>query len=55
MRMLHHAAWIAQRWADPAFPAAFPWFGGQRFWEDQVLGLREQTALLDEPPLRLVP
>ncbi len=55
MRMLHHAAWIAQRWDDPAFPAAFPWFGGQRFWEEQVLGLREQTALLDEPPLRLVP
>ena len=55
MRMLHHAAWVAQRWNDPAFPAAFPWFGSQRFWEDQVLGLREQTALLDEPPLRLVP
>lgn len=55
MRMLHHAAWIAQRWDDPAFPVAFPWFGGQRFWEDQVLGLREQAALLDEPPLRLAP
>ncbi len=23
-RMLNHAAWIAQRWSDPAFPRAFP-------------------------------
>jgi Ser/Thr protein kinase RdoA (MazF antagonist) len=27
LRMLHHAAWVAQRWDDPAFPRAFPWFG----------------------------
>ncbi len=24
LRMLHHAAWVAQRWQDPAFPRAFP-------------------------------
>lgn len=51
MRMLHHSSWLAQRWVDPAFPAAFPWFGTQRYWQDQVLALREQLALLDEPPL----
>ncbi|MCA1799438.1 MAG: serine/threonine protein kinase [Xanthomonadaceae bacterium] len=51
MRMIHHSAWLAQRWEDPAFPAAFPWFGGQRYWEEQVLALREQLALLDEPAL----
>lgn len=51
MRMLHHSAWLAQRWEDPAFPAAFPWFGAQRYWEEQILGLREQLALLDEPAL----
>ena len=28
VRMLNHAAWLAARWADPAFPRAFPWFGG---------------------------
>lgn len=55
MRMLHHSAWLAQRWTDPAFPAAFPWFGSQRYWQDQVLALREQAALLDEPPLQLMP
>ncbi|MFX8242905.1 serine/threonine protein kinase, partial [Acinetobacter baumannii] len=27
MRMIHHSAWLARRWGDPAFPAAFPWFG----------------------------
>lgn len=53
LRMLHHAAWLAQRWEDPAFPAAFPWFGGQKYWQEQVLGLREQVALLDEPPLEV--
>lgn len=51
LRMLHHAAWLSRRWEDPAFPAAFPWFGEARYWEDLVLGLREQLAALQEPPL----
>lgn len=51
LRMLHHSGWLARRWADPAFPANFPWFGSPRYWEEQVLALREQAALLDEPPL----
>jgi Ser/Thr protein kinase RdoA (MazF antagonist) len=51
LRMLHYSAWIARRWDDPAFPAAFPWFGTQRYWQDQILQLREQSAALDEPPL----
>jgi Ser/Thr protein kinase RdoA (MazF antagonist) len=51
LRILHHAAWLARRWEDPAFPRAFPWFGEPRFWEDHILSLREQAALLDEPPL----
>jgi Ser/Thr protein kinase RdoA (MazF antagonist) len=51
LRLLHYAAWIAQRWEDPAFPAAFPWFGGQRYWQDRILELREQVALMDEAPL----
>ena len=41
----------AQRWDDPAFPAAFPWFNTQRYWQDRILELREQVALMDEPPL----
>jgi len=51
LRLLHYSAWLAMRWADPAFPAAFPWFGTQRYWQDRVLELREQVALMDEPPL----
>ncbi len=51
LRILHHAAWLARRWEDPAFPLAFPWFGETRYWEQHILSLREQTALLDEPPL----
>lgn len=51
LRMLHHAAWLARRWEDPAFPRAFPWFASPRYWEDHILALREQAALLQEPPL----
>ena len=50
-RILHHAAWIAERWADPAFPRAFPWAGQERFWEGYVVDLREQLSLLQDPPL----
>jgi Ser/Thr protein kinase RdoA (MazF antagonist) len=51
LRMIHYAAWLARRWDDPAFPAAFPWFDTQRWWQDHILALREQIALMDEPPL----
>ena len=53
LRMLYHAAWLARRWADPAFPRAFPWFGEPRYWEELVLGLREQLARMQEPALEL--
>lgn len=52
-RMLHYAAWLARRWQDPAFPRAFPWFGGARYWEDHVRELSDQLQALDEPVLRL--
>ena len=41
---MHYAAWLARRWEDPAFKAAFPWFEGQRYWDEHVLALREQIA-----------
>ncbi|TCV86335.1 serine/threonine protein kinase [Sulfurirhabdus autotrophica] len=53
LRMIHYSGWLAKRWEDPAFPVAFPWFNTQHYWQDQILGLREQAALLDEPPLVL--
>lgn len=51
LRLIHYSAWLAQRWEDPAFPAAFPWFNSQRYWQDRILELREQLALMQEPPL----
>lgn len=53
LRMLHHAAWLARRWEDPAFPIAFPWFDDPRYWDNLVLGLREQLGRLAELPLEL--
>ena len=52
LRLLHYSAWLARRWDDPAFPAAFPWFNSQRYWQDRILELREQIALMQEPPLQ---
>jgi len=51
LRLLHYSYWLARRWSDPAFPAAFPWFGTQRYWQDRILELREQTSAMAEPPL----
>ncbi len=54
LRLLHYSAWLARRWDDPAFPAAFPWFNSQHYWQERILELREQIALMDEAPLALV-
>ncbi len=51
LRMIHHPGWLASRWQDPAFPFAFPWFNTVQYWEQQILDLREQSALMDEEPL----
>jgi Ser/Thr protein kinase RdoA (MazF antagonist) len=51
LRIMHYAAWLARRWDDPAFKIAFPWFDSHRYWDEHILSLREQSALMDEPPL----
>jgi Ser/Thr protein kinase RdoA (MazF antagonist) len=48
---MHYSAWLARRWEDPAFTMAFPWFNSPRYWEEQILTLREQSAAMDELPL----
>jgi Ser/Thr protein kinase RdoA (MazF antagonist) len=53
LRMLHHSAWLAERWSDPAFPAAFPWFGSAAYWSQQTEALREQVEAMQEDPLSL--
>ncbi len=53
LRLIHYSYWLAQRWEDPAFPLAFPWFNTQRYWQDRILELREQVAAMEEEPLRI--
>lgn len=53
MRMVHYMAWLARRWQDPAFPQAFPWFAEPKYWEQQILALKEQLSALQEPPISL--
>ncbi len=53
LRMIYYQAWLARRWDDPAFPAAFPWFGEDRHWETVIEQLKEQLGEMAEPPLRL--
>ena len=47
LRMLHHSAWIASRWEDPAFPLSFPWFNTPTYWQEQLHYLNEQIELID--------
>lgn len=42
LRYLHYAAWITRRWADPAFPRAFPQYGSAQYWAELVADLEEQ-------------
>jgi Ser/Thr protein kinase RdoA (MazF antagonist) len=51
LRMMHHAAWVAHRWGDPAFPKAFPWFAQPRYWEGYIGDLLEQADAIADPPL----
>lgn len=51
LRLIHYAAWLAKRWDDPAFPAAFPWFGSPSYWQHRIAELQGQLALMAQPPL----
>jgi Ser/Thr protein kinase RdoA (MazF antagonist) len=51
LRIMHYAAWLARRWQDPEFHVTFPWFDTPRYWDEHVLALREQAALMQEEPL----
>ena len=53
LRLLHYSAWLARRWDDPAFPLHFPWFNSPRYWEDQMITLREQIERLQQPSIQL--
>jgi Ser/Thr protein kinase RdoA (MazF antagonist) len=55
LRLIHYSAWLARRWDDPAFPMNFPWFNTQHYWQNRILELREQIALMNEAPISLFP
>jgi len=55
MRLVNYMAWLCKRWQDPAFPANFPWFNTEKYWEQQILMLKEQMSALQQPPLSLLP
>ncbi len=46
LRMIRHAAWIGQRYSEPLFQRTFPYYTERRYWEQFLLSLKEQMALL---------
>lgn len=52
LRLLHHSAWIARRWNDPAFPAAFADFEQPRHWDDFLEQFAELVDATAQPVLR---
>ncbi len=42
LRFIHYSAWIARRWDDPAFRAAFSYFGTVEYWEGETNDLEKQ-------------
>jgi Ser/Thr protein kinase RdoA (MazF antagonist) len=47
LRILRYAAWIAQRWQDPAFQRTFPTFTSYPYWEHECQILEEQLAQIE--------
>ena len=52
-RMINYMAWLAKRWQDPAFPRNFSWVATDKYWEQQVLAMKEQLSALQQPVLKL--
>lgn len=48
LRIIRYAAWIGQRYEEPAFKRAFPYYEERRYWEEFLLSLKEQISLLQE-------
>lgn len=41
MRIIHYSGWIARRYDDPSFKAAFPSFADDAYWEEEIGVLRD--------------
>lgn len=46
LRILRYAAWIAQRYRDPAFQRAFPDFEEPNYWLREIRALQDQSLRL---------
>ena len=46
LRYVRYAAWVASRWSDPSFPRAFPGWGSERYWSEQISDISEQLEVL---------
>jgi Ser/Thr protein kinase RdoA (MazF antagonist) len=46
LRLIHYSAWIARRWEDPSFKAAFPQFGTHGYWREQLGDLQDQIRYI---------
>jgi Ser/Thr protein kinase RdoA (MazF antagonist) len=52
MRIVHYAAWLARRYHDPAFQQAWPEFGSDEYWRNEMRGLEDQVQHLGDGPPR---
>ncbi|HEY2746167.1 MAG TPA: phosphotransferase, partial [Polyangia bacterium] len=48
LRILRYAAWIAQRWRDPAFQRAFPDWDEAKSWHREVAEMEQQRVRVEE-------
>ncbi|MEM7480999.1 MAG: serine/threonine protein kinase [Acidobacteriota bacterium] len=46
LRMIHYATWLARRWHDPIFPANWPQFGDEDYWDRETTDLEQQLAVI---------
>lgn len=46
LRIMHHCAWLARRFDDPAFATAFAWFDGNNYWAQHIADLHNQLDAL---------
>lgn len=51
LRLIHYSAWVARRWQDPAFPAAFQGFATPDYWRGQIVTLADQIEAMQGPAL----
>lgn len=51
LRLIHYATWLARRWHDPIFPATWPQFGTEEYWQSETEALEEQLRLIESESL----